>query len=135
MNRIQMIIDTAAGIAGALIGFLFGKITGVFWALIACMALDYVTGVIIAIINKKLSSEIGFRGLAKKLLILVFVSLGHIADTYVLGGTAVAMTAVMLFYIANESISIIENAATLGLPIPKKLRSILEQIKNESEED
>lgn len=135
MNRIQMIIDTAAGIAGALIGFLFGKITGIFWALIACMALDYVTGVIIAIINKKLSSEIGFRGLAKKLLILVFVSLGHIADTYVLGGTAVAMTAVMLFYIANESISIIENAATLGLPIPKKLRSIMEQIKNESEED
>ena len=85
--------------------------------------------------EKRLSSEVGFRGLAKKFLILVFVAVGHIADAYILGGTPAAMSAVMLFYIANEGISIIENAASLWLPVPKKLTSIMEQIKNKSESE
>ena len=135
MSKTQVLIDSIAGTAGAVFGFLFGKVTGIFWALIAFMALDYITGVIIAIINKKLSSEVGFKGLAKKFLILIFVSVGHIADTYVLGGTPVAMSAVILFYLANEGISIIENAASLGLPVPKKLQDILEQIRDKSEDD
>lgn len=135
MSKTQVLIDSIAGTAGAVFGFLFGKVTGIFWALIAFMALDYITGVIIAIINKKLSSEVGFKGLAKKFLILIFVSVGHIADTYVLGGTPVAMSAVILFYLANEGISIIENAASLGLPVPKKLQDVLEQIRDKSEDD
>lgn len=135
MSKTQVLIDSIAGTAGAVFGFLFGKVTGIFWALIAFMALDYITGVIIAIINKKLSSEVGFKGLAKKFLILIFVSVGHVADTYVLGGTPVAMSAVILFYLANEGISIIENAASLGLPVPKKLQDILEQIRDKSEDD
>lgn len=135
MSKIQIIIDSIAGAVGAVLGFMYGEVNGLFWALIAFMALDYITGVIVAVIEKRLSSEVGFRGLAKKLLILVFVAVGHIADTYILGGTPAAMSAVMLFYIANEGISIIENAAALGLPVPKKLTSIMEQIKNKSESE
>ncbi|MEE0010199.1 MAG: phage holin family protein [[Eubacterium] siraeum] len=135
MSKIQIIIDSIAGAVGAVLGFMYGEVNGLFWALIAFMALDYITGVIVAVIEKRLSSEVGFRGLAKKFLILVFVAVGHIADTYILGGTPAAMSAVMLFYIANEGISIIENAAALGLPVPKKLTSIMEQIKNKSESE
>jgi toxin secretion/phage lysis holin len=135
MSKIQIIIDSIAGAVGAVLGFMYGEVNGLFWALIAFMALDYITGVIVAVIEKRLSSEVGFRGLAKKFLILVFVAVGHISDTYILGGTPAAMSAVMLFYIANEGISIIENAAALGLPVPKKLTSIMEQIKNKSESE
>lgn len=135
MSKIQIIIDSIAGAVGAVLGFMYGEVTGLFWALIAFMALDYISGVIVAIIEKRLSSEVGFRGLAKKFLILVFVAVGHIADTYILGGTPAAMSAVMLFYMANEGISIIENAAALGLPVPKKLTSIMEQIRNKSESE
>lgn len=135
MSKIQIIIDSIAGAVGAVLGFMYGEVTGLFWALIAFMALDYITGVVVAIIEKRLSSEVGFRGLAKKFLILVFVAVGHIADAYILGGTPAAMSAVMLFYIANEGISIIENAVSLGLPVPKKLTSIMEQIKNKSESE
>ena len=135
MSKFQIIINSIAGAVGAVLGFMYGEVSGLFWALIAFMALDYITGVIVAVIEKRLSSEVGFRGLAKKFLILVFVAVGHIADTYILGGTPAAMSAVMLFYIANEGISIIENAAALGLPVPKKLTSIMEQIKNKSESE
>lgn len=135
MSKIQIIIDSIAGAVGAVLGFMYGEVSGLFWALIAFMATDYITGVVVAAINKQLSSEVGFRGLAKKLMILVFVSLGHIADMYVLGGTPVAMSAVMLFYIANEGLSIIENAGNLGLPVPKKLKDIMVQLKKESEEE
>ena len=134
MSKIQIIINSIAGAVGAVLGFMYGEVTGLFWALIAFMATDYITGVVVAAINKQLSSEVGFKGLAKKLMILVFVSLGHIADMYVLGGTPVAMSAVMLFYIANEGLSIIENAGNLGLPVPKKLKDIMAQLKKESEE-
>lgn len=136
MNKVQIFFNTATAAIGAVMGFLFGEeVSGLFWALLAFMALDYLTGVIIAIINKKLSSEVGFKGLAKKFLILVFVAVGHILDAYVLGIPGVVMTAVMLFYIANEGISLIENAALLGLPVPKKITDILEQIKNKSNEE
>ena len=135
MSRIQIIIDSIAGAVGAVLGFMYGEVTGLFWALIAFMALDYITGVIVAVIEKRLSSEVGFRGLAKKFLILVFVAVGHIADTYILGGTPAAMSAVMLFYIANEGISIIENAVALGLPVPKKITGLMEQIRNKSESE
>ena len=135
MNKIQVAFNAAATVLGAALGFLFGEVTGLFWALLAFMALDYVTGVVIAVINKKLSSEVGFKGLAKKFLILVFVAVGHILDAYVLGDAAVAMTAVMIFYIANEGVSLIENAALLGLPVPQKIQDILEQIKNKADKE
>ena len=135
MSRIQIIIDSVAGTIGAVLGFMYGEVTGLFWALVAFMVLDYISGILEAISVRKLSSKVGFKGIAKKLLILVFVSVGHITDTYVLGGVPVAMTAVILFYIANEGISIVENASELGLPVPQKIKNVLEQIKNKSGED
>lgn len=127
------IFECMAAAAGAVVGFLFGEVTGLFWAMIAFMAVDYVTGVLVAVVNKNLSSEIGFRGLVKKFLILVFVAMGHIVDTYVIGSGSALMSAVMLFFIANEGVSIIENAVGLGMPVPKKLREVLEQLRRESE--
>lgn len=135
MSRMQIIIDSVAGTIGAVLGFMYGEVTGLFWALVAFMILDYISGILAAISVRKLSSKVGFKGIAKKLLILVFVSVGHITDTYVLGGVPVAMTAVILFYIANEGISIVENATELGLPVPQKIKNVLEQIKNKSGED
>ncbi len=135
MSRMQIIIDSVAGTIGAVLGFMYGEVTGLFWALVAFMVLDYISGILAAISVRKLSSKVGFKGIAKKLLILVFVSVGHITDTYVLGGVPVAMTAVILFYIANEGISIVENATELGLPVPQKIKNVLEQIKNKSGED
>mgnify|MGYP001099016487 FL=1 len=135
MSRMQIIIDSVAGTIGAVLGFMYGEVTGLFWALVAFMVLDYISGILAAISVRKLSSNVGFKGIAKKLLILVFVSVGHITDTYVLGGVPVAMTAVILFYIANEGISIVENASELGLPVPQKIKNVLEQIKNKSGED
>mgnify|MGYP001461068013 FL=1 len=135
MSRMQIIIDSVAGMIGAVLGFMYGEVTGLFWALVAFMVLDYISGILAAISVRKLSSKVGFKGIAKKLLILVFVSVGHITDTYVLGGVPVAMTAVILFYIANEGISIVENATELGLPVPQKIKNVLEQIKNKSGED
>ena len=114
---------------------MYGEVNGLFRALIAFMVLDYISGVFAAVSEKKISSKVGFRGIAKKVLILAFVALGHITDTYVLGGIPAAMSAVMLFYIANEGISIVENAAALGLPVPQKIKNVLEQIKNKSGED
>lgn len=133
MGKLQLIIDTVFGVVGAIIGFLYGEVNGLLIALLAFMALDYITGVIIAITNKRLSSEIGFKGLAKKLVILIFTAIGHIIDCYILGGGATAMNAVILFYISNEGISITENAATLGLPVPKKIKDILQQIKEKGD--
>ena len=135
MSKIQITIDGIAGAIGAVLGFMYGEVSGVFWALVAFMALDYISGVLVAISGKKLSSKVGFKGIAKKLLILVFVSVGHITDTYVLGGVPVAMTAVTLFYIANEGLSMGENASALGLPITQKIKNVLEQIKSKSGED
>lgn len=135
MNKLLLAVDTAAGAAGAVLGFMFGEVTGIFLALLTFMALDYITGVVTAIACKKLSSEIGFKGLAKKLLILIFVSLGHILDTYILGGTPAAMSAVILFYLSNEGISIVENAAKMGLPVPEKIKKILRQLREKGDEN
>ena len=123
-------IFTALGAVG---GFLFGEITGLFWAVIAMMAIDYITGVIIAVLNKQLSSAVGFRGLVKKLFIIMLMAVAHVIDAEVIGTGAVLMTAVQLFFLANEGISILENAAALGLPVPKKLRDVLEQLKSEND--
>ena len=133
--RSDTIIKTVSGAIGAIIGFLFGEITGLFIAIIALMALDYVTGILCGIAAKALSSEVGFKGLVKKLMVLVIIAVGHLVDTYIIGTGSALMTAVILFFAANEGISIIENAAKLGMPVPKKLRDILEQLKEDDNND
>jgi toxin secretion/phage lysis holin len=85
----------------------------------------------VAVLEKKLSSEVGFRGIFKKVLIFAFVGIGNIIDVYILKNGSAIRTAVIFFYISNEGISIIENAAKIGLPIPQKLKDILEQLNEE----
>lgn len=119
---------------GALLGFCFGELNGLFYALLAFVIMDYITGLIVAWRRKELSSAIGFNGLAKKVFIFCLVALGHIIDAYVLKTGAVLQSAITLFYIANEGISITENAANMGVPIPKKLIDVLQQIKKDEEE-
>lgn len=121
-------IDLVISMVGAILGALFGKLDGLLIALLVFMALDYITGVINAIYSKSLSSEVGFKGLLRKALILIVVIVGHILDIYVLKVGSTVRSAVCLFYISNEGISILENAANIGLPLPEKLKKILEEV-------
>ena len=130
MNKVIQLISA---IGAAVCGFLFGQMDGLMYALIAFMILDYLTGVLVAVAQKELSSKVGFKGIAKKVIILALVAVGHILDTHVLGGGAVCRSAVSGFYIANEGVSILENAAELGLPLPKKLVDVLKQLRDDDD--
>ena len=105
------------------------------YALIAFVVIDYITGVFCAIADKKLSSEIGFKGICKKVLIFILVGVGNIIDTRIIGSGSVLRTAVIFFYISNEGVSLLENSAHLGLPIPQKLKDILEQLHDRAEKE
>lgn len=133
MNR--TVFNTVIAILGGLIGFLFGQLTVLFWALLALSLIDYVTGVMTALKQHTLSSAIGYVGIAKKVLIFALVAVAHIVDAYVICKGSAVMAATLLYYIANEGISITENAANLGVPLPKKLVSVLQQIKKTADED
>lgn len=119
---------------GGVMGWLFGGFDGFLYALIAFVVIDYITGVLAAIYTKQLSSEAGFKGIAKKVIIFLLVGIGNIIDMQILKTGAVLRTAIIFFYLSNEGISIIENAARLELPIPEKLIRILEQIKDDKED-
>lgn len=123
---------TAAG--GWLCAFAGGA-DGLLRALAAFMALDYATGVMRAIAEKKLSSAAGFRGICRKALIIVFVGMAHLADTYALGGGGALRGAVICFYLSNEGLSVLENAVGLGLPVPEKLKDALAQLSSRSADD
>ena len=127
------LIQTFSAVLCGICGFLWGQADGLLYALIAFMVLDYVSGVIVACVQRILSSEVGFRGIAKKVLIMLLVAVGHLLDTHILGGGAVCRSAVIGFYIANEGISILENAAEIGIPLPKKLVDVLKQLKEKEE--
>jgi toxin secretion/phage lysis holin len=120
---------------GGFLGYILGGWDGFLYALVAFITLDYVTGVMLAVVERKLSSEIGFRGIFKKVLIFVMVAIGHIIDLKIIGTGSAIRTAVIFFYASNEGISILENAAKLGLPIPDKLRAVLYQIGKGDKED
>lgn len=123
-----------AGIGGWL-GWFLGECDGLLYALLAFVVIDYITGVMCALIDRKLSSAVGFKGIFKKVLIFALVGVGHILDTRIIGAGSVLRTAVIFFYLSNEGISLLENAGHLGLPIPKKLKAILEQLHDRSEEE
>ena len=133
MDKLKLFIDGMIATCASLFAFLYGDITPLFWAVLAFMVLDYITGVIVAITKHELSSEIGFKGLAKKFLILIFIALAHILDVNVLNTYPVLQSAVMMFFIANEGISLVENASRLGLPIPSKILDVLKQLKKQGE--
>ena len=117
-----------AALGGAL-GAVMGGFDGFLYALVVFAVVDYVTGVIVGILNKELSSQVGFRGIFKKVVIFSLVAVAHIIDTHVIGNGSVLRTAVIFFYLSNEGISILENAVNIGLPIPEKLKNVLEQLK------
>lgn len=120
---------------GAIVGFCFGEANGLLIALVFCMAVDYITGWIKAIYLRNLSSSVGFRGIFKKIMILVLVSLCHMIDVYVVGDKSVIMAAAAVFYIGNEGLSILENASAIGIPFPKQLESVLKQFKKDNDEE
>ena len=123
-----------AGIGGWL-GWFLGGCDGLLYALLAFVVIDYITGIMCAVVDKKLSSAVGFKGIFKKVLIFALVGVGHILDTRVIGSGSVLRTAVIFFYLSNEGVSLLENATYLGLPIPQKLKSVLEQLHDRSEKE
>ena len=128
-NMIQLIF---AAIGGWL-GWFLGGYDGLFYALIAFVVIDYITGMMCAINDHTLSSEVGFRGICRKVLILLLVGIANILDVQVIGTGSVLRTAVIFFYISNEGVSLLENAGHLGLPIPKKLKDILAQLHDRAD--
>lgn len=129
-NTIQFIFT---GIGGW-IGYFLGGCDGLLYALIAFVVIDYITGVMCAINDKKLSSAVGFKGICRKVLIFLLVGIAQILDVNVIGTGSVLRTAIIFFYISNEGVSLLENAAHLGLPIPEKIKDVLEQLHERSEE-
>ncbi|MCL2638354.1 MAG: phage holin family protein [Oscillospiraceae bacterium] len=119
--------------AGAVLGFMFGELDGLFYALIALVVLDYMSGVAVAIARKCLSSEIGFRGICKKIMVFIVVAVANIIDTRVVESGSALRTAALFLFISNEGVSLLENAACLGLPIPARLMNVLQEIKPKSE--
>ena len=128
-NTIQLIFAAVGG----WLGYFLGGCDGLLYALIAFVAIDYITGVMCAISDKTLSSEMGFKGICRKVLIFLLVGIGHIVDAQVIGSGGVMRTAVIFFYLSNEGVSLIENAAHLGLPVPDKLKAVLEQLHDRAE--
>ena len=120
---------------GGGIGWFFGELDGFFYALLAFVVIDYLTGVMCAIADRSLSSEVGFRGIFRKVLIFVMVGAGHILDAQVIGSGDALRTAVIFFYISNEGVSLLENAAHIGLPVPEKLKDVLAQFHDREKED
>ena len=128
MKQIWTGIQLAFTAFGGFLGWFLGGVDGFLYALIAFTVIDYITGVMCAITDKNLSSSIGFKGICRKVLIFTLVGIGNIVDVYVLGQGGVLRTAVIFFYLSNEGVSILENSAHLGLPIPEKLKEVLEQL-------
>ncbi len=133
MKEFWNTIQLAFAAVGGWLGYFLGGCDGLLYALIAFVAIDYITGVMCAISDKTLSSEVGFRGICRKVLIFLLVGIGHIVDAQVIGSGGVLRTAVIFFYLSNEGVSLIENAAHLGLPVPDKLKAVLEQLHDRAE--
>jgi toxin secretion/phage lysis holin len=130
-NTMQYIFAAMGGSLGAVLG----GFDGFLYALIVFVVVDYMTGVMVGILNKELSSQIGFRGIFKKVVIFSLVAVAHIIDTHVIQNGSVLRTTVIFFYLSNEGISILENAALIGLPIPKKMKDVLEQLKENEDHE
>ena len=128
-NVIQLVFTAVGG----WLGYFLGGCDGLLYALIVFVVIDYITGVMCAITEKKLSSEVGFKGICRKVLIFLLVGIGNIIDVAVLGAPGVLRTAVIFFYLSNEGVSLLENAAHLGLPVPEAIKTVLEQLHDKSE--
>ena len=123
-NVVQMVFTAIGG----WLGYFLGGCDGLLIALVVFAVTDYITGLMCAVIDKRLSSEVGFKGICRKVLIFILVGIANILDVQVIGTGSILRTAVIFFYLSNEGVSLLENAAYLGLPIPEKLKEVLEQL-------
>ena len=135
MKSIWVSIQVAFSALGGFLGWYLGGVDGFLYALIAFVLVDYITGVMCAIADKKLSSEVGFKGICRKVLIFLLVGIANILDVQVIGTGSVLRTAVIFFYLSNEGVSLLENAAHLGLPVPEKMKDILAQLHDRAEKE
>ena len=135
MKEIWTYIQMAFAAIGGWLGWFLGGFDGFLYALVTFVVIDYVTGLMCAILEKKLTSVIGARGIFKKVVIFTLVGVAHIIDSRIIGDGSAIRTAVIFFYLSNEGISIIENASKIGLPIPQKLKDILAQLNSKKEDD
>lgn len=126
-------IQTAVAAIGGYLGYFVGGMDGLMTALIIFMVIDYITGIMCAVADRKLSSSVGFKGICKKVLILMLVGVAHIVDIHVVGTGEALRSAVICFYLSNEGVSVLENAGHLGLPIPEKLKEVLAQLHNRND--
>lgn len=130
-NLIQFVFTAVGG----WLGYFLGGCDGLLIALVVFVTVDYLTGVMCAVSDKKLSSEVGFKGICRKVLIFLLVGIANILDVQVIGTGSVLRTAVIFFYLSNEGVSLLENAAHLGLPVPEKIKTVLEQLHDRAEKE
>ncbi|MCL2221963.1 MAG: phage holin family protein [Oscillospiraceae bacterium] len=133
MKTVWTATQVAATAFGGWIVWLLGGCDGLLYALAALVAIDYITGVLCAISERKLSSEIGMRGIIKKVSVFLLVGVAHIVDG-VIGSSGVLRSATLMFFISNEGISLLENVARIGVPIPPKLKDVLAQLRQRDED-
>jgi len=120
---------------GGWLGYVLGGMDGLLIALVVFITIDYITGIMCAIIDKKLSSAVGFQGIFKKVLILMLVGIANVIDVHVVGTGSALRGATVCFYLSNEGLSILENTVHLGLPVPEKLKEVLSQLHNRDEKE
>ncbi|WP_024853517.1 phage holin family protein [Mediterraneibacter gnavus] len=135
MKEFWSVVQFVFTAVGGWLGYFLGGCDGLLYALIAFVAIDYITGVMCAINDKALSSEVGFKGICRKVLIFLLVGIANILDLNVIGTGSVLRTAVIFFYISNEGVSLLENASHLGLPVPQKIKAVLEQLHDRAEDE
>lgn len=131
MNSIQ----TAFIALGGTLGWFLGGADGFLYALIAFVVIDYITGMMCAVADRELSSKVGFKGICRKVIIFLLVGVANLLDVYIIGTGSVLRTAVIFFYLSNEGLSLLENGAHLGLPIPEKIKNVLAQLHHRSEKE
>lgn len=128
MKQFWNVVQVGIAAVGGGVGWFFGELDGFFYALIAFVVIDYMTGIMCAVVDKSLSSNVGFKGIFRKVLIFVMVGIGHVIDSQIIENGDALRTAVIFFYISNEGVSLLENAAHVGLPVPEKLKDVLAQL-------
>lgn len=128
MKELWNVIQIGLAAVGAWLGWFLGGMDGLIYAMLVFVIADYATGVMCAISDKHLSSEIGFKGICKKVLIFVLIGVANLIDIYIIKSGSMLRTATIFFYLSNEGISLLENAAHLGLPVPQKIKDILKQL-------
>lgn len=135
MKTILELSQGFSAILGAFLGWFMGGYDGFLQVLLLFVVIDYLTGIMVAVVKKQLSSEVGFKGLIRKVFIFAMVGIAHVVDSQIIGNGSVLRTATIFFYASNEGISILENAAFLDLPVPEKLKDVLIQLKDEKKKE